>query len=218
MSGTTRTKKDVPNVHAAFPVCTANFRVNRGASLQPNRTGFALFASTAPMSGVISIQSVDDARSIRRFLSKASVAGDVGDDESGDSIRTRARVRADESAGLDRTARGDARRKKMKTRTRRGACGSGACPNPHGGLASSRERTSGQDCVPRATRALERGTASTPVASASFDVRRRPRRARFEWKINLRYVSSPRSFVRHVVESVRGARRRRAASAGRERE
>ena len=121
MSGTTRTKKDVPNVHAAFPVCTANFRVNRGASLQPNRTGFALFASTAPMSGVISIQSVDDARSIRRFLSKASVAGDVGDDESGDSIRTRARVRADESAGLDRTARGDARRQNENANTARSA-------------------------------------------------------------------------------------------------
>ena len=100
MSGTTRTKKDVPNVHAAFPVCTANFRVNRGASLQPNRTGFALFASTAPMSGVISTrQSVDDARSIRRFLSKASVAGDVGDHESGDSIRTRARASSGRKCG-----------------------------------------------------------------------------------------------------------------------
>ena len=109
----------MPNVHAAFPVCTANFRVNRGASLQPNRTGFALFASTAPMSGVISIQSVDDARSIRRFLSKASVAGDVGDDESGDSIRTRARVRADESAGLDRTARGKTRRENENENARR---------------------------------------------------------------------------------------------------
>jgi len=40
----------------------------------------------------------------------------------------------------------------------------------------------------------------------------------FEWEIHLRRISSPLSFVRHVVESVRGARRRRAASAGRERE
>jgi len=87
MRGTTRTKKDVPKVHAAFPVCTANFRVNRGASLQPNRTGLALFASTAPTSGVISIQSVD-ARPIWTRLPEISVAGDVGNDESDDSIRT----------------------------------------------------------------------------------------------------------------------------------
>ena len=141
------------------------------------------------------------------------------------SVTTRAAILSGRARAFERTKVRDStaplgatREDKMKTRTRRGACGSGACPNPHGGLASSRERTSGQDCVPSATRALERGTASTPVASASFDVRRRPRRARFEWEINLRYVSSPRSFVRHVVESVRGARRRRAASAGRERE
>jgi hypothetical protein len=42
------TKNDVPNVHAAFPVCTANFLVKRDASAHPNRTGFALFASSAP--------------------------------------------------------------------------------------------------------------------------------------------------------------------------
>lgn len=149
MRGTTRTKKDVPKVHAAFPVCTANFRVNRGASLQPNRTGLALFASTAPTSGVISIQSVD-ARPIWTRLPEVSVAGDVGNDESDDSIRT-ARARSSgrkcgarsSALGKNHPARGSPVTEitEMKTDARRRGGGPGTWPNPHRGLARSPDPT-----------------------------------------------------------------------------
>ena len=88
------------------------------------------------------------------------------------SVTTRAAILSGR-ARVERT-RGDSTappgRRKNENATPARSVRVGRVSKPHGGLASSRERTSGQDCVPRATRALERGTASTPVASASFDV------------------------------------------------
>jgi hypothetical protein len=151
MRGTTRTKKDVPKVHAAFPVCTANFRVNRGASLQPNRTGLALFASTAPTSGVISIQIVD-ARPIWTRLPEVSVAGDVGNDESDDSIRA-ARARSSgrkcgtrsRAVVLGPTPMGKTTPPGGRNRNENGRAASGVWlgmwPNPHRGLVRSPDPT-----------------------------------------------------------------------------